>query len=104
MKEIAYLTTQLHAQNKLIAIEEENRKKEDERKKAREEETDRERAEQSNQAQQLLDDQEVDMEDSIRNGLIQDVVNEAEEKGSSLPPSVIRLLNHLKSKIDPLFI
>ena len=52
--------------------------------------------EEANRDRQLLEDKELDDEENKRNALVQDVINEAEETGRQLSPSVKRLLQHLK--------
>ena len=54
--------------------------------------------EQAIRDQQLKEERELDKEDNERNALIQDVINESKEAGIEFPPSVRRLLNHVKGK------
>lgn len=80
-------------------IEAEQKKKEFERKKQLEDEENKKMAEESNKAQGLADDEEIDREDAVRNALLQDVINDSKEAGFNLPPSVIKLLDNLKSML-----
>ena len=99
MMEIATQASQLQCHNSIIEIETDKKKKEAAQRERAREEQQQKRWEEENQLDQLLEDQVLDKEESIRKALIQNVYDECEEKGFALPPSVMRLLNHFKSKL-----
>lgn len=57
----------------------------------------------AHEEQALLDEQELESEDLLRKQLIQDAINEANEKGTPLSPAILRLINHFKSKYQNMF-
>ena len=45
---------------------------------------------------EIEENQVMDKEEAIRDALIKNVIDECKEKGSPLPPSVMRLMNYFK--------
>lgn len=88
----------MQVHNAVRKIEQEKRSRDALEKKKLEAERKKKELEQASRDQDLIDDQDIDEEDAVRHALVQDVIDEAKEYGYKLPPSVVRLLHHMKSK------
>ena len=98
MEEIVTRSSQLQAHNSVAEIEKAKKEKEKYLDEFKSQEKKRQEQEQANRDQQLNDEQELDEVDNERSALIQDVINESKAAGIQFPPSVRRLLHHVKGK------
>ena len=98
MEEIVTQSSQLQAHNSLAVIEKTKKEKERYFDELKSQERKRQEQEKAIRDEQLKEERELDDEDNERNALIQDVINDSKEAGIEFPPSVRRLLNHVKGK------
>lgn len=43
-----------------------------------------------------MEEQLIEQEDNVRKALVQDVINEAQEKGNPLSPAILKFMQHFK--------
>lgn len=99
MDEIASISAELEAYQKIVEIEEKKRKDALEmEQKSRREEEERMNAE-ANQYQLMMEDQLVDKEDAIRRGLVHEILDEAADNGTPISPAILKFLQHFKRNI-----
>ena len=96
MNEISTQSSQLEAYEKVIEIEEAENEK-----KIKEKNIDTLLSQKNTSdmfEEQHQEDQARLREEAVRKSLVQDVINEAKDNGTSIPPAVLKLMNHYKGK------
>lgn len=96
MHEITRQASQMQVHEAVKEIEVQKQKEEEESKKKADNEKELQLCFATNKEIQLIDEMAVERDDAIRSALVEEVIKETNDSGTPLPPSVIRLLEHLK--------
>lgn len=98
-EQISSLTSQLEIHLRVQDLEKKKKKDLAEEQRRLKEEELKKKNDKAIRDEQVLYEHELETDETVRRAMVQDVIDEAKDNGIPLPPAVIKLINHHKSKI-----